>query len=113
VQPRAFNPWIAALAALCGTIDVVAAGMIPLGRTVLLCGTDWVLAYLTIIAIFSVGAFPLAAVVTAVVLVKVVPRLRSPLPWLASTVLLCGLAAASLVLAARQPALSDLSMCSL
>jgi hypothetical protein len=110
---RGINPWIAALAAACATIDVVAVGVIPIGRTVVLCGTDWVLTYLTTIAIFSAGSFPLAIVITAIVVVKLVPRARSPWPWFGSTVLLCALAATSVALAARHPTSSDPGMCSL
>jgi hypothetical protein len=80
---------------------------------VLFCGADWVLTYLTVIAIFSVGSFPLAIILVAIVLATCVPRLRSPWPWFGSAALLCALAAASLALAARQPPLSDPAICSL
>jgi hypothetical protein len=113
MRGRAFNPWIAALAAACATIDAVAVGIIPIGRTVLLCGSDWVLTYLTIIVIFSAGAFPFAIVGVAIVLVAVVPRLHSPWPWIGSAVLLTAMAVGSVAFAARHPASPLPGMCSL
>lgn len=110
---RAFNPWIAALASGCATVDVIAIGMIPLASTVVQCGTDWVLAYLTIIVIFSVGGFPVAIAVAAIVLMKAVPRLHSPWPWLGSALLLGTAAAASIALATRHAMPSDPGRCSL
>jgi len=59
---------------------VVAVGIIPIGRTVLFCGPDWVLTDLTMIVIFSVGSFPLAIILIATILATCVPRLRSPWP---------------------------------
>jgi hypothetical protein len=113
MRARAFNPWVAALAALCATVDVVAVGIIPIARTVVLCGIDWVLTYLTMIAVFSVGAFPIAIVAAAIVLLAVVPRLRSPWPWIGSAVLLSAVAAGSVAVAARHPASPHPGLCSL
>jgi hypothetical protein len=92
---------------------VVAVGIIPIGRTVYLCGTDWVLAYLTIIAIFSAGGFPIAIIIVAITLANIVPRLRSPWLWFGSSVVFAAMAASSVALAARHSGPAAPGLCSL